>query len=63
MIAVPLYHWYPVALVAVTLNVDVPPVHIVWLTGWVVIATAGFTVNVAETDVTGVPHAPLTFTE
>ena len=63
MLAVPLYHWYPVALLAVTLNVTLPPKQIDWLTGWVVIATAGFIVKVTGSEVTGFPHAPVTVTE
>ena len=34
-----LYHWYPVALFATTLNDSVPPAHVCVLTGCVTIVT------------------------
>src|SRR5664279_4399620 len=57
-----LNHWYPIALLAVTLNVALPPVQIDLFTGCVVIATVPFAVSIAGFEVTGEPHNALTTT-
>jgi hypothetical protein len=48
MIPLLLYHWYPEAFNAVTLNVALDPAHMVWLTGGVVIESAGITLKDPE---------------